>query len=80
MKIRDYGWITARELAYVLNLPIQSVWKLTREQAIPAYKVSGGYGERDNLGNHYRYDLNKVLNVMRGNEDNSPKNRAGFLI
>lgn len=51
---------TAREIAAVLNLPLESVWRLTRENVLPHYQV----------GHLFRYDLDKVMQAMNPRKEN----------
>lgn len=49
--------LTAQELAQKLDLSVETIWRYTREQKIPAIMV----GTRQ-----YRYDLEQVLKKFRG--------------
>jgi excisionase family DNA binding protein len=48
--------LTAGELSVQLNLPLQTIYALTRQEAIPAYR----------FGRAVRYDLAEVLTSARG--------------
>jgi excisionase family DNA binding protein len=49
------GWITAEELADFLDLPITSVWRLSRDGTIPSYR----------LGRLMRFDLVEVRAALK---------------
>lgn len=48
--------LTAGELSVRLNLPVQTIYSLTRQEAIPAYR----------FGRTVRYDVAEVLASGRG--------------
>jgi len=41
----EYSFLTAREVATLLRIPLSTVYKLTQDQLLPAFKV----------GKHWRY-------------------------
>jgi excisionase family DNA binding protein len=49
------GWITAEELADFLDLPLTSVWRLSRSGQIPCYR----------LGRLMRFDLDEVRAALK---------------
>jgi excisionase family DNA binding protein len=49
------SWITAEELAEFLDLPITSVWRLSRSGQIPCYR----------LGRLMRFDLGEVREALK---------------
>ena len=48
--------ITAQELADILKLSVETIWRYTRESRIPYIQLSNG---------QYRYDPEKVLDVYK---------------
>lgn len=49
--------LTARELAEVLNLSVETIWRYTRQKKIPVVEL----GEKQ-----YRYEKEAVLAVLAG--------------
>lgn len=49
------GLVSAKEVAEHLDLPVSSIWALTRSNKIAYYKI----------GKNYRYDLEEVMHSIR---------------
>lgn len=62
----DKGLITAQKLAEALGLSVETIWRYTREKRIPFIEL----GPRQ-----YRYQLEKVVKALRGDEINEQSAR-----
>jgi hypothetical protein len=51
----NHKLIDAKELGEEITMPLQSVWRLTREKIFPHYRI----------GHLIRYDLQEVLDALR---------------
>lgn len=60
--------ITSEELADLLGIPLQSIWRAARLGRVPSYR----------LGQLYRFDLAEVLAAMR--EPTTPADRRELAI
>ena len=65
MTSRDDEILTAQEARDLLKISRSTLWKLTREEQVPAYRV--GNGKTSNL----RYKKSEILSWLNSNRVNA---------